>query len=197
MLAPRMLAPLMFSEPALCNPRMSAVFAQTPETTVPAARRRPEPRASVELHWLSLGARGNFVRVGGKVYEAVAAVLDRRSTHDIYHSVLNVGVPHGRFVIEMGPVADGNGAGRGVVVEGPVESWLVARFRLFRYEVRCWRDGITAYAYAVDSPRRILTIPKEPSKCSNWFTKGRHSPGVATNFEPARCGPATPSLPGS
>jgi hypothetical protein len=116
------------------------------------ARPRQEPRYGVELLWLPMGARGHFVRVGGKVYETGAALLARRETQDLYHSVLNVRAPEGRFVIEMGPVADANGSRRGVVVEGPVGSWLVARFRLFRYEVRCWRNGITAYDYAVEGP---------------------------------------------
>jgi hypothetical protein len=77
------------------------------------------------------------VRVGGKFYETAAALLDRREVREIYHSVLNVSVPEGRFVIEMGPVADANGVGRGVVAEGPVGSRLVSRFRIFRDEVRC------------------------------------------------------------
>lgn len=124
-----------------------------------AASPRRQPEYGVELLWLPLGARGYFLRVGGKVYEALAALLDRRETQDIYHSVLNVRVPSGRYVIEMGPVADTNGAGRGVVVEGPVASRLLAHFRIFRYEVRCWRDGITAYDYAVDGPRRITDGP--------------------------------------
>jgi hypothetical protein len=93
------------------------------------------------------------------VYETVAALLDRRETHDLYHSVLDVRAPAGRFVVEMGPVADANGARRGVVAEGAVGSRLLAHFRVFRYEVRCWRDGITAYDYAVESPREITDDP--------------------------------------
>jgi hypothetical protein len=74
----------------------------------------------VDLYWLPLGARGRWLRIGGRLFEAVAARLERRSVRDIYHSVLEVRVPEGRFVIEMGPVADANGAGRGVVAEGAV-----------------------------------------------------------------------------
>ena len=47
---------------------------------------------------------------------------------------------------------------RGVVVEGPVGSRLLARSRAFRYEVRCWRDGVIPdAAEAVDSPRTLTT----------------------------------------
>jgi hypothetical protein len=112
-------------------------------------------RFGVDLYRLPLGARGHWLSVGGKVFEAVAARLERREARDIYHSVLEVRLPEGRFVIEMGPVADTNGAGRGVVAEGPVGTRWAGRLRSLRYEVRCWRGGVTAYSYAVDSPRRL------------------------------------------
>ena len=113
------------------------------------------PGFGVDLYWLPLGARGHCLRIGGKLFEAIAARLERREARDIYHSVLEVRVPGGRFVIEMGPVADTNGAGRGVVAEGSVGTRSAGRLRILRYEVRCWRGGITAYDYAVDSPRRL------------------------------------------
>jgi hypothetical protein len=112
-------------------------------------------RSGVDLYWLPLGARGHFLRIGGKLFEALAARLESRQARDIYHSVLEVHVPEGRFVIEMGPVADTNGAGRGVVAQGSVGTRWAGRLRILRYEVRCWRGGITAYDYAVDSPRRL------------------------------------------
>ena len=116
---------------------------------------RRDSSYGVDLYWLPLGARGHCLRISGKVFEAVAAGLERREARDIYHSVLEVRVREGRFVIEMGPVADTNGAGRGVVAEGPVGTRSAGRLRLFRYEVRCWRAGITAYNYAIESPRRL------------------------------------------
>ncbi len=43
-----------------------------------------------------------------------------------------------------------------MVVEGPVGSRRIARFRAFRYEVRRWRDGVIPDAhYAVSSPQRL------------------------------------------
>ena len=111
--------------------------------------------SGVDLYWLPLGARGHLLRIGGKLFEAVAARLERRNARAIYHSVLEVRVPEGRFVIEMGPVADSNGAGRGVVAEGSVGTGWAGRLRLLRYKVRCWRGGVTAYSYAVESPRPL------------------------------------------
>jgi hypothetical protein len=66
-----------------------------------------------------------------------------------------------RFVVEVAPIPDGDGASRGVVAEGAVGSRLAARFRLFRYEVRRWRDGVIPDIHeAVDSPRRLSGDPE-------------------------------------
>lgn len=114
----------------------------------------------VDLYWLPLGAGGHSVRLNGRVFEAAAARLDRRAPCDLFHSALEVRVPGGRFVIEMAPVRDGNGEERGVVAEGPVGSRLAGRFRLFRYEVRRWRDGVIPDVdEAVESPRSLSADP--------------------------------------
>jgi hypothetical protein len=119
----------------------------------------PGPAAWVDLFWLPLGAGGHVVRVCGRVYEWAAATLQGRSSRDLYHAALEVCVPEGRFVIEQGP-ALGDGAARGVVADGPVAFRLAGRSRLFRYEVRRWRDGsIADIAEAVDSPRRLTIDP--------------------------------------
>jgi hypothetical protein len=110
----------------------------------------------VDLYWLPLGAGGHSVRWNGRIFEAAVATLERRGRCDLYHSALEVRVPEGRFVIEMTPVRPSDGAERGVVAEGAVGARAAGRFRLFRYEVRRWRDGlIPDVAEAVDSPRRL------------------------------------------
>ena len=38
----------------------------------------------IDLYWLPLGARGNFVRINGRIYEAIAAALERRPRYDLY-----------------------------------------------------------------------------------------------------------------
>ena len=119
-----------------------------------------DAEASVDLYWLPLGAGGHSVRVNGRIFEFVAARVARRPTCDLYHSALVVRVPEGRFVIEQAPVRDGNGPQRGVVAEGPVASRWAGRWRIFRYEVRRWRDGsIPDVDEAVESPRRLTEDP--------------------------------------
>jgi hypothetical protein len=123
---------------------------------------RASSEASIDLYWLPLGAGGWFVRLNGRIYEAIHAHLERRRPLDLYHSALRVRVPEGRFVIENAwPIPDANGASRGVVIEGPVGSRRIARFRAFRYEVRRWRDGVIADAdEAVASPQRLSDDPR-------------------------------------
>ena len=116
--------------------------------------------SGIDLYWLPLGAGGRSVRVNGLVFEALAARLARRPACDLYHAALVVCVPEGRFVIEMTPVRDGNGADRGVVGEGAVGSRWAGHLRIFRYEVRCWRGGsIPDVAEAVESPQRLTDDP--------------------------------------
>jgi hypothetical protein len=118
------------------------------------------PIAGIDLYWLPLGAGGHSVRLNGRVFEAVAARLERRDRCDLYHSALEVRVPEGRFVIETAPVPPGDRAERGVVAEGAVGTPAAGRFRLFRYEVRRWRDGVIPdVAEAVESPRRLSDDP--------------------------------------
>jgi hypothetical protein len=110
----------------------------------------------IDLYWLPLGAGGNFVRLNGRIYEAIKACLDRRPARDLYHSALVVSVPEGLYVVENTPVVDDRGLERGVVAEGPVGARWAGRFRMFRYELRRWSDGVIAdISEAVDSPRRL------------------------------------------
>jgi hypothetical protein len=119
-----------------------------------------EFQAGVDLYWLPLGAGGHSVRLNGRIFEAVAARLEGRAPGDLYHSALDVRVPEGRFVVEQTPVPNGNGGERGVVAEGAVGSRWASRFRIFRYEVRRWRDGIIPdVSEAVDSPLRLTDDP--------------------------------------
>jgi hypothetical protein len=115
----------------------------------------------IDLYWLPLGAGGWFVRLNGRIYEAILARREHRRPLDLYHSALEVRLPGARFIIENAwPIPDANGSSRGVVVEGPVGSSLLARIRIFRYEVRRWRDGrIAGRAYAVASPQGVSVDP--------------------------------------
>ncbi len=119
--------------------------------------RPPAPATpAVDLYWLPLGAGGHFVRFNGRVYEGLAARLQRRPVCDLYHSALQVHVPEGRYIIEQAPVRDRGGLERGVVGEGAVGARWAGRLRIFRYEIRRWLNGrIPDVAEAVDSPRRL------------------------------------------
>ena len=115
---------------------------------------------NVDLYWLPLGAGGHSVRLNGKIFEAVAARLERREPCDLYHSALLVRAPEGQFVIEQAPISDSNGAERWVFAEGPVGTRWAGCFRLFRYELRRWRDGVIPdVSEAVESPRRLTDDP--------------------------------------
>jgi hypothetical protein len=114
-----------------------------------------ESEASVDLYWLPLGAGGHSVRLNGRVFEALVSRLERRAACDLYHSALIVRVPEGRFVIEQAPVWQSD-AERGVVSEGAVGAAWLGRFRMFRYELRCWRGGVIPDVdEAVESPQRL------------------------------------------
>jgi hypothetical protein len=118
-------------------------------------------QASIELYWLPLGAGGWFVKLNGRIWEAIQARRERRRPLDLYHTALVVRVPEGRYVVEnCWPIPNADGPARGVLVEGPVFSRWLGRWRVFRYEVRCWPDGSIADAdEAVASPQRLSDDP--------------------------------------
>jgi len=118
----------------------------------------PESTCGVDLYWLPLGAGDApaVVRWSGRIFEAIVAGAARRERCDLYHTALEVRLDGVRFTIEMGPVWEGRAHGRDVVCQGPVGSRLLGRLRLFRYQVRRWRDGtIPDVDEAVDSPVRL------------------------------------------
>ncbi|MCC6830758.1 MAG: hypothetical protein IT200_05360 [Thermoleophilia bacterium] len=116
--------------------------------------------ARVDVLWLPLGAGGHSVRINGRVWEALSAWRDGRARCDLYHAALRVHLPEGRFAIEQTPVPAGDPAARGVAVEGPVVSPLAGRLRVFRYEIRCWRDGVIPdAAEAVGEPVTVTRAP--------------------------------------
>ena len=113
-----------------------------------------------DVYWLPLGAgdASHCVRWNGRVFEAVAAAREHRRRQDLYHSALEIRRGEDRFVIEMAPVWAMVAADRGVVCEGAVGLPLLGRSRLFRYEIRRWRDGtIPDVSYAVASPHGVST----------------------------------------
>jgi hypothetical protein len=121
----------------------------------------PAATGSIDLYWLPLGAGGHSIRLNGRLFEAVAAGFERRPRCDLYHSALVIDAPGGRFVVEQAPEIDPHGWRRGVVAQGAVGQRWAGRFRIFRYEVRRWRDGVIPdIAEAVESPQRLSDDPR-------------------------------------
>ena len=130
-------------------------MAQTGSVAMWGRSRRP--LTSTGYRWAPAGIS---CRLNGRLYEAVAARLQRRPVYDLYHSALQVELSEGTFVIEQAPVHDWSGEDRGVVAEGAVGARWAGRFRIFRYEIRLWRGGhIPDVAEAVDSPLRLTDDP--------------------------------------
>jgi hypothetical protein len=111
---------------------------QAPDTRTLASSRAG---ITVDLSWIPLGAGGHIVRWNGIVYETISALSQHRPRCDIYHAALTIRTTQGLYVVEMTPIPDRRGSERGVVAEGSVGARWAGRLRLFRYEVRRWRDG--------------------------------------------------------
>jgi hypothetical protein len=165
----------------------------------------------IRLYWLPLGAGGRVVRPTGIVFETIVSRLASRRRLDLYHAALEVHASGTRFVIEVMPFIWGAEARAccGVVAEGPVGSPLAGRLGLFRYELRCWQDGVIAdVEHAVASPadisgdagaaRRILDLVPSVPMCA-W---GRDELGAGEMWTSnsviswliARAGVASPDL---
>ncbi len=124
--------------------------------STPAPDSAGADRVAVDLYWIPLGAGAHIVRSSGKLFEAISAFVAHRPRCDLYHSALVITLPEGHVVIEQAPVPDLHGERRGVVAEGPVGTRWLGRFRIFRYEVRRWREGtIPDINQAIGSPIRI------------------------------------------
>ncbi len=117
--------------------------------------------ATLELLWIPLGAGAVVVRLNGRVFERLSALVARRPACDLYHSALLVHLPEGRYVIEVAPRPDWDRERRGVVADGAVGHRWLGRFRLFRYEVRRWLDGVLPdEGFAVSTVRIELGLDR-------------------------------------
>lgn len=129
--------------------------------------------SSIDLYWIPLGVGGSgFVRIVGRVYEALDSRRDHRRPRAIYHTALRVRTTDGLFAVEMVlPSRGGDPTSRGVVLEGAVASARLERWRVFRYEVRRWRDGILLDAEPeVIGPQRLSNDPDQATRLLQWTT---------------------------
>jgi hypothetical protein len=138
------------------------------ESATDAERSERDEEFGIYLYWIPLGAGGSgFVRMNGRIYETAKALLQRRRSVHLYHTALEVRIPEGRFILEtMWPSPDNNPTARGVAVEGPVFARWMSFTRVFRYEVRCWRDGVLPDSdFAINGPQLLsddLEIARRP-----------------------------------
>ena len=56
--------------------------------------------------------------MSGKLYETLKAPVEHRPRLDLYHSALQIWLPHDRFVIECAAILNLRGEERGVVAGG-------------------------------------------------------------------------------
>lgn len=125
----------------------------------------------IDLYWIPLGAGGSgFVRFNGRTYEAIKARLERRPSLALFHTALEVRTIEGCFVVEtVWPSPPGAPCSRGVVRQGAVAAPQLARLRLFRYEVRRWRNGTLPDAgMAVGGAQRISDDPDDAHRLLDW-----------------------------
>ena len=132
--------------------------------------------ASVWLYWIPVGASQHVVRRSTRVFETLDARRHHRPKRTLYHAALEVQLDAGRWTVEMAP-AWGGGPPRshGVTATGPVGFRRLGASRLFRYEVRVWRDGVRAGSrLRGGGPGARRHRPHaHPSAARRWVTSAR------------------------
>jgi len=108
-------------------------------------------QASIELYWLPLGAGGWFVKLNGRLWEAVQARRERRRPLDLYHTALVVRVPEGRYVVEnCWPIPDAD-------AQHVASSWKV------RWAATGWGAGGCSATRSAAGPRG-----SSPTRAKRW-----------------------------
>ena len=133
--------------------------------------------ASVWLYWIPVGASQHVVRRSARVFETLDARRHHRPKRTLYHAALEVQLDEGRWTVEMAP-AWGGGPPRshGVTATGPVGFRRLGASRLFRYEVRVWRDGaVPDLGYAVGDPVHVAT---DHTRTRRLLAAGSRVPGL-------------------
>jgi hypothetical protein len=126
---------------------------------------------AVGLYWLPLGAGGQFVRLNGRLYDALAARFKRRPPRDLYHSALQIELPEGTYVVESSRHRCTTGAARTVASSRRARSALVGRaaFGSPTAARRCVEQ-----AFVVNTPGVRLAIPQETAflEVDDYLTEG-------------------------
>ena len=106
-----------------------------------------------------MGAGQHAVRRSTRVFEHLDARRHHRPQRTLYHAALEVQLDAERWTVEMAPAwAAARPATHGVTATGPVGFRRLGASRLFRYEVRVWRDGsVPDLDFAVGDPVHVAT----------------------------------------
>jgi hypothetical protein len=119
------------------------------------------------------------------MFEALSAFVQRRPACALYHSALVVTNDDARHVIEMTPIPDRHGDQRGVVAEGAVGSAWLGRFRVFRYEIHRWRNGLIPDA---DQATATITLPLERDQAGRLLDLARSVPTAVWGRDELKAG---------
>ena len=145
---------------------------------------RPHRTAAVDLYWIPLGAGGHCVRFNGRVFEALAAArgaaaslrpLPRRARRRHRRRAVTRSSSRRRRTATWRAGASSRRAPSAAATPGGCV--------VFRYEVRCWRDGsIPDLGAAVGGPMPAdERSPRSPATCST----------LVADRPTCRCGGAT------
>lgn len=118
-------------------------------------------RSHTDVWWLPVGAGSGVAVRTSRAWELIQARRGHRAPQPLFHTALEVRLDGVRWLIEMASAWSGPGATRGVVSGGPVGAVPLGCSRLFRYEVRRWREGVLPdRRYAVRSPVAVALTEK-------------------------------------
>jgi hypothetical protein len=132
--------------------------------------------ASVRLYWIPVGAGQHVVRTSTRVFEGIDARRHHRARRTLYHAALEVRLDEKRWTVEMAPAWGDPHRDHGVTATGPVGLRRLGASRLFRYEVRVWRDGsVPDLALAVGDPVHVAT---DPARTRRLVSAGSRVPAL-------------------
>ena len=132
--------------------------------------------ASVWLYWIPVGAGQHAVRRSTRVFEHLDARRHHRPQRTLYHAALEVRLDAERWTVEMAPAWGGPPRNHGVTATGPVGFRRLGASRLFRYEVRVWRDGsVPDLDFAVGDPVHLAT---DGARVRRLISAGSRVPGL-------------------
>jgi len=142
--------------------------------------------AYADLWWLPVGAGGRVVVRTSRWWESLRAFRQHRPPRPLFHAALEVFDGNARYVVEMTPAWGGPAGPRGVVGEGAVGSRWLGALRLFRYELRCWEDGVIPdRRWAVEPPTRF---PLPPAVAAALIARVGDAPGYVWGRDPIGAG---------